>query len=641
MKILLSFAIAVRRPLAVISQSLSRGGIIAWIAIITQKIRPSPSKRTILRPKKNPSFANLIGESTSQVFKCRYDKLSNYSVIKTIARTLKQWTKEIKLNNLYVDSPIKLANDGVRGSANDGWRGAARAMTSDKFSVSLAVLALFSGAALTLAFSPFNYSYVSIISLMVLLFVWIKSPSEKYSFYYGLIYGLAFFGTGVHWVYISIYKYGNAPMVLACAIVALLVVYLALYPALHGYLWTRLCKKEIPGWVKFLVVFPTLLVILEWLRSWLLTGFPWLLLGYSQIDASPGGFAPVLGVYGVSFIVAQVAGALFAALYYDYVKKRIAALCLVAYVLLLMALGTALNKIIWTQEDNVNLRVSIIQGNIGQEQKWRDGELWPTLQLYSSLTMEHFGNDIVVWPEAAITTFPEHIQHHLDWLATAAKEKATTILAGIPLRNGNHDIYYNGIIAIGAAEGVYHKIRLLPFGEYLPLKFALNWLGNFLFIPMADFANGSREQPEITLGKVVLAPFICYEIAYADLLLGYLPKAGLIVTISDDSWFGESIAMNQHLEIARMRSLEVGRYQIFSTNTGISAIIDNRGKIIYQTKPSRREVLSGTVRVFSGATPWVTWGKYCLIFILLGGLGLTSIINWLQRSAIRSSTTNN
>ncbi len=277
------------------------------------------------------------------------------------------------------------------------------------------------------------------------------------------------------------------------------------------------------------------------------------------------------------------------------------------------------------------MEVSIIQGNVGQEQKWNEQEFWPTLRLYLSMIEEQLDKKLVVLPEAAITTFPENISSTMKLLTNSAFTRGSTVLTGIPLHDASKNIYYNGIITLGANQGVYHKIHLLPFGEYLPCKTILRWLHRFLFIPMADFTSGGYGQPDITVDTTVIAPFICYEIAYADLLLRYLPRAGLIVTISDDSWFGDSIAQAQHLEIARMRSMEVGRYQIFANNRGSSAIIDSKGIIILKTEPFQRAVLNGKVFTYTGTTPWVAWGKYLFIFFILGFLGLFMLSLFLAK----------
>ncbi len=486
-------------------------------------------------------------------------------------------------------------------------------MKTELVSKTLTILiALVGGAILPLAFAPFNYYLAALISLLLLLWIWDKS-SPKAAFQYGWFFGLAFFGFGVHWVYISIHEYGNAPIILAGLIVVTLVFLMALYFAIQGYLLNKIYPEN--NWKKLLLAFPATLVILEWLRGWLLTGFPWLFLGYSQLNTPLSGFAPILGVYGVSFFVAQSSGACFAII--KFRKNYRLVTWLLLYLATIWTAGLLLNKIDWTKKSAENIEVSLIQGNIPIEQKWRDSELWPILNIYSTLSAKNFNSRIIVWPEAAIPTFPENIKPYLTQLSAAIKNNSSTIAAGAPIYDQQQNLYYNGLITFGIDHGRYHKRHLLPFGEYMPFKFALKWLANFLIIPMSDFSSGGKMQPKLTIDSIVIAPFICYEIAYPGLALDYMPEARLIITISDDSWFGDSIAQNQHLEIAQMRSLETGRYQLFATNTGISAIIDQRGKIIAKTKSFTQEVLNGEAELYSSSTPWVKFGRYCWLGLML------------------------
>lgn len=486
------------------------------------------------------------------------------------------------------------------------------------------IAAILGGAVLTLAFAPFGYAPLAVISLIILGMVEENVNSPKQAFVVGWFFGLAFFSTGIYWIYISIYTYGGGSLISAWILVVLLAAYLALYPAFHGYLLKRYFNNVNPIY-RLLIIFPSLWVILEWLRGWVLTGFPWLYVGYSQIDSWIGGFAPVLGVYGVSMIVAQTAGALLAA--FRLKKSNNTFFLLVGYVFSLWVIGTGISKINWGGKVERELRTILVQGNIGQEQKWQEGEHWKSLKLYSSISMDYPNYDLIVWPEAAIPIFRENISDQLNELAVLFEQRKNTILTGIPIYDYNNNRSYNGIIAIGLNRGKYHKIHLLPFGEYLPCRAILNWINRFIFIPMSDFSAGDPNQSPILINNVYIAPLICYEIAYADLVLNHMPKVGLIVTVSDDSWFGKSIAAAQHLEIARMRSLEVGRSQIFSTNTGISAIIDHRGKIIARTRPFKQEVLEGKIDIVNGITPWVYWGRYVVFLLVWIGILLARVFH--------------
>ena len=479
------------------------------------------------------------------------------------------------------------------------------------------LLAIFAGAILPLAFAPFGYYLAAEISLLLLLIIWFKA-SPGWSFWYGWLFGVAFFSCGIYWVYNSIHHYGNAPAILAATILGLLVAVLALYPALQGYLLNRVYLQN--DWRKYLLAFPLSLAILEWIRGWFLSGFPWLFLGYGHIDSPLRGWAKIFGVYGVSFAIAQTAGAIFCMFLYRKNKKVLIALILL--IAMLWGIGAGITKINWSKQVGEPIEVSLIQSNIAQERKWKNEELLSIINSYAFLTAKNFNSKIIVWPEAAIPTFPENVWLYLKLLSFAARKNDTTILSGIPFYDKQNDQYYNGIMAFGASTGKYYKRHLVPFGEYMPFKFILNWVHKFLTIPMSDFSSGSKNQPDLYAGKILLAPFICYEVAYPDLVLDYLPKAGLLVTVSDDSWFGESIAAPQHLEVVRMRSLEVGRYHLFSTNTGISAIVDAEGKIIAKSPMFQQVVLNAKVVALSGSTPWVRYGQYVWLPLFLLGLWL-------------------
>ncbi|MBU0744486.1 MAG: apolipoprotein N-acyltransferase [Gammaproteobacteria bacterium] len=476
----------------------------------------------------------------------------------------------------------------------------------------LGIVALFGGAILPLAFAPFGYYLVAEVSLVLLLFVWFWS-SPKLAFWYGWLFGAAFFSGGIYWVYISIRYFGNAPVILAIAILALLVALMGLYTAVQGYLLNHFYPEN--RWYKFLLVFPASFVVLEWIRGWFLSGFPWLFLGYGHIDSPLSGWATIFGVYGVSFFVAQTAGAVFW-MFCNRKNKMILAV-LMLFIAIIWGMGAVFARIDWTKQYGDLLEVSLIQGNTPQEQKWNPNELPSILNQYSFLTAKNLTSKIIVWPEAAIPVFPEEVSQYLKSISMMAKKNKITILSGVPFYDKKDDRYYNGIISFGAKEGRYYKRHLLPFGEYLPLKGFLSWLREFLIIPMSDFSSGSKNQPDLFAGDILLAPFICYEVAYPALALDYLPKAGLLVTVSDDSWFGESIALAQHLEISRMRSLEVGRYQLISTNTGISAIVDAKGKVIAEAPEFKQVVLKSKVGNFVGRTPWVAFGRFLWLPIFL------------------------
>ncbi|MDR1012499.1 MAG: apolipoprotein N-acyltransferase [Coxiellaceae bacterium] len=487
----------------------------------------------------------------------------------------------------------------------------------------LGITAFISGIILPFAFAPFGCYLLAEFSLILLLFIWSLS-STKMAFWYGGLFGISFFGYGIHWLYISIHHYGGISSLFAGLVVALLVIFLAFYYATFGYL----LNSFFPGisLIKFLLVFPISFALLEWIRGWFFSGFPWLFLGYSHIDSPLRGWATIFGIYGVSLVIAETAGASFCILLFRNRKKLV--ISLVLLIVLLWNLGWIFSRINWTQPIGEPIQVSLIQGNFSQKQKWQKDELINILNTYAFLTAKNFSSKIIVWPETAIPAYPEDIQSYLKSLSLMAKRNGIAILSGIPLKEKNHS--YNGIITLGVDENIkYYKRHLVPFGEYLPFRFILSRFHRFFIIPMSDFINGSNDQPNFVVHNIVFAPFICYEIAYPYLVLNYIPKAGMLLTVCDDSWFGQSIASFQHLEIARMRSLEVGRYQLFAANTGITAIINHKGEIVEKAPEFKQSVLNANVQNFVGKTPWVVFGKY--LWFLLSLLGLWW--SWIKRKS--------
>lgn len=480
-------------------------------------------------------------------------------------------------------------------------------------------IALLSGALLPLALAPCGISSLAIISPTILALIW-RNHEPKVAAKLGLLYGLGFFSVGISWVFVSIHQFGNAPFFFAILITILLIVFLALFPAIHGYLYQRFFPNE--NLRKFLFAFPALWVSLEWLRGWIFTGFPWLFLGYSQIDTALRGFAPIIGIYGVSFLTAFTSGILVSIIHN---KKLFWRCCLVLLLVVIWLAGAQLAKLRWTSASGSKITISLIQGNIAQERKWQSYELDSILESYANLTKKNWNHNIIVWPEAAIPAFPHEIPHFWKNIASLAKAHHTTIIAGAPFFNKKTHHYYNGIFALGTDNATYFKRHLVPFGEFLPFKHLLYWLHYFVTIPMSGFTSGDSMQPDFIAQNIIFAPFVCYEIAYPYLALDYFPKATMILTISDDSWFGDSFAPAQHLEIARMRSLEVGRYQLVVSNTGITALIGPDGKIIAAASPNRVEVLNVEAYKMEKATPWVNSGKYWWWTIILASFILAAV----------------
>ena len=479
--------------------------------------------------------------------------------------------------------------------------------------------ALISGALLALAFAPFGLWPVAMFSLAALMAL-VCTGTPRRAAVLGWCYGLGMFGAGVWWIQVSVHQFGVPYYWFSVPVTAFFVAGMACYPALFAWLLNRLPAPN-EAW-RLLVVGPSLWVSVELVRANLFTGFPWLSLGYSQIDSSLAGYAPVIGVYGCSLIVAFIAGGLAWAVFAS-MRQRIA---IVVVVSVLFAFGAGLTRMSWTQALPSPLGVALIQGAVPQAIKWADEVREPSLQLYRSLTDPHWDADIVIWPETAIPAFPFEVPEIIASLRAQANETKTDLLVGM-LRGKPWDgVYYNAIANLGATEGHYHKRHLVPFGEFFPFKSLMRDLSMLLSIPMSDFTRGQAEQSTLEVAGYRAGVSICYEVAFPREIAAALPQAAFLVNVSNDAWFGDTIAPHQHLEIARMRALEAGRYLLRGTNSGISAIIDHRGKIVAQSPQFEPNSVRADFHPRTGASPYTTYGELPLL-VVLGVSALSIAIN--------------
>src|SRR3990167_3095697 len=474
------------------------------------------------------------------------------------------------------------------------------------------LIALVTGGVLPFAFAPFHVYFIAFLSAALMLCLWLRATPWQ-AFWQGGFFGIGLFTAGASWVYISIHTYGGASVPLATLITALFIAVLVCFPATQGLCFAGLFKKN-SLIIRCLFVFPALWILWEWLRTWMLSGFPWLFLGYSQMDSVLRGFAPLVGVYGVSFIVALIAGCLLLLLIHSRsVVKWTMGFCLI----IIFVSGAVLIPRQWTKPNSPPLPASLVQGNVTQLLKWDSHYLPSILTIYASLTEKHWNSAIIVWPEAALPITPQEIKTYLNKINQQAIQHHTAIILGIPIVDSSTQRYFNGLLVLGSPGklGVYLKRHLVPFGEYLPLRKLFNPLLNYLHIPMSDFTPGPKQQATVQARGIPIAPFICYEITYPVLALHTIQHKQIIVTLSDDSWFGASTASAQQLQIAQMRALETGRYLLYGTNTGITAIINPQGHLIATAPENKQTVLTGSIMAMVGKTPLMKWDYFPLIII--------------------------
>jgi apolipoprotein N-acyltransferase len=486
---------------------------------------------------------------------------------------------------------------------------------------SLAAFAL--GAATVAGFAPLYLFPLPPLTLALLMLLWLRADSPRRAWALGWWFGLGFFVTGVSWVYVSLHTFGAMPAPLAAFFTVLFCAYLALFPAVTGYC---VSIASVPAQVKLLLIAPAAWTLTEWVRGWLFTGFPWIGLGYSQVPMSPlAGYSPVAGTYGLTLLVVLSAGLLV--MLVPSLQPRAAEKRSVrprrarAIALLLLAgvwsTGFALHQVRWTQPTGEPVTVALLQGNIPQEIKWTAEGLRATLHRYRELALSSDAR-LIVFPETALPLFLRDVP--ADYLATIAdhaRRNGGDALIGVPelLPSG---AYYNSVTSTGAAPPqVYRKVHLVPFGEFIPLRPVLGWIVSVLAIPLQDFSRGSVDQQPLAVAGQRVALNVCYEDAFGEEIIRQLPTATLLVNVSNVAWFGRSIAPRQHLQISQARALETGRYMLRATNTGMTGVIDTRGRTVNVAPQFETGAVRAVVQGYSGATPYVRWGNTLALGVAL------------------------
>lgn len=477
------------------------------------------------------------------------------------------------------------------------------------------------GALLTTTFAPFGLALLMPLILLPLFYV-VLTVSPRDAAAHCFWFGMGLFLSGTYWIYISVTTVGGAPAFISLFLMIGLVLIMSLWLAIAGWLTNLLSHGE-P--IRLLLVAPSVWVIVEWLRGWVFTGFPWMSLGYGHVGQPIGGFAPVLGVYGVSFMVVFSSAAILVALMSERRLRVIAA----AAVVLPWIVGGMLDAVDWTEPDGSPIKTTILQAGIQQEQKWLPEQLLPTMAYYRNATLRAADSELVVWPEVAIPTRMwqrDALTNFLNVMRNDTLRRGQSVAFGVfefKEDRGERQAF-NSIALLERDRPLqyYHKRHLVPFGEYFPVPdFVMGWMEG-LELGLGNISAGAPEQALLTTGSGLrFASVICYEDAYGAEQLYAFPEARLIINVSNDGWFGDSIAPHQHLQIARMRSLETGRQTVRSTNNGISAFIDEKGRIQQRGPQFQQSRMTRSVQPFSGATPYVRSGNWPIVglsFILLG-----------------------
>lgn len=488
-----------------------------------------------------------------------------------------------------------------------------------------AILAAALGAATVFSFAPFHFHYLPFFTFAGLILLWQRNRNRIRATLIGLAFGLGLFCAGMNWIYVSLHDFGGMPTALAVFCTFLLSLILAIFPALVGYFQALIGAR---GKLQSMLVIPALWALFEWLRGWVLTGLPWLSVGYAQVaDGLVAGYAPLVGVFGVSLIAALIAGViatLLTAIIHRDAKTTLKAGMVVA---IIFATNIFLARIEWTQPIGVPISVTLLQGNITQDIKWKPETIESTLVTYRDLTLASKSN-LTILPETAFPVFLEQIpEEYLAELNEHAKKLGGDVLVGVPETTGP-TTYHNSVISFGVSpRQTYRKTHLVPFSEFIPFKWLIGWIyDDLLNMPLADFTAGELDQKPFAVAGQKIAMTNCYEDLFGEEIIRKLPEATLLANVSNDAWFGRSWGPQQHVQIAQMRALETGRYLLRATNTGVTAIIDQRGNIVKRAPEFTTVALNGVAQGFSGMTPYARFGNFTVVVLSMLMLLLAVIL---------------
>jgi len=480
------------------------------------------------------------------------------------------------------------------------------------------------GALAVLGFAPFYIFPASILSVAGIVYFWLKAPTPGAAWILGFCYGLGLYCVGIYWIYISLHDFGGMPWWFAGFCTFCLCAFMALFVALVGWL-----SKKLGSAFSYspLISIPVLWGLSDWVRSWIFTGFPWLTMGYSQVPHSPlTGYMPLVGVYGVSVItvfIGALIGYWFAFKPQNLVWKRNA---IAAFTLILVA-GFILKAVEWTTPFGKPISVSLLQGNIAQDEKWSIEAAQSTIDQYLAM-INASKAQLIITPETALPVLASQLDPAVITALTAhAKQNGGDILVGLVQVNSSvtqpdYDRYYNSAISFGSAETQYYsKNHLVPFGEFIPLKQLLGWIyRDYLHMPLSDLSRGGTQQQPMNLVGQKIAVNICYEDVFGNEIIHQLPAATLLVNISNDAWYGNSYAADQHMQFSQTRALETGRMMLRATNNGATAAIDQHGYILAHAPHYTKTVLNVSAQGYEGSTPYVRWGNWPFVIFCFSAI---------------------
>ncbi|MGO2292052.1 MAG: apolipoprotein N-acyltransferase [Pseudoalteromonas sp.] len=493
-------------------------------------------------------------------------------------------------------------------------------------------LAFIAGLVLTFSYSPFNIWPIVFLSLTCLIYC--INPTQtgktfsKKSTKYGFLFGLGWFGAGISWVHVSIATFGGMPLIASITLMVLLCAYLAIYPALACAFATRFASSPNTFGLLLLSGF----AVTEYLRGVVLTGFPWLSFGYTQTDSPLNIFAPIIGEFGLILVCIALAFSAYQLLFARAIKA------LVATTILLCIVGFIGHNNKATQYSDKTISTLLVQGNIKQHLRFDPSEFWSTMSKYQDMTRPHWNADLIVWPEAAVPEMEALAGSYLSGLDNAASFNDTALITGIVDYQRDTRAIFNTLIVLGNKErgdehghyqylgkNRYRKHQLLPIGEFVPFEDLLRPIAPLFDLPMSSFSRGDKVQNNLRANGLNILPAICYEIAFADLVRGnYHSESDILFTVSNDAWFGDSHGPHQHMQIARMRALELQRPLIRATNNGISGVYDPISQIQTSMPQFEADTLKVNVKLIQGDSIYSQYGSLpvWIFVVLVGVIGL-------------------